>query len=159
MDITNGKGLGISLFVQGCHFHCKNCFNSSTWDFDGGKEWTKDKKQEFLELAKNPRIKRISLLGGEPLAEENLVDVLDLVNEIRLSFPEKNIWLYSGFTWFEALSNDLRHKIIEQCDVMVDGRFVDELKDLSLAYRGSSNQRVIDVQESLKQNKIILYCD
>lgn len=73
--------------------------------------------------------------------------------------PEKTIWLYSGFTWIEALSNDLRHKIIEQCDVMVDGRFVDELKDLSLAYRGSANQRVIDVQESLKQNKIILYCD
>ena len=159
MDISNGKGFGISLFVQGCHFHCKNCFNSSTWDFSGGKEWTKDKKREFLELANNPRVKRISLLGGEPLAEENIEDVLDLVNEIRLSFPEKNIWLYSGFVWIEALSNDLRREIIEQCDVMVDGRFVDELKDLSLAYRGSSNQRVIDVQESLKQNKIILYCD
>lgn len=180
MDISNGKGFGISLFVQGCHFHCKNCFNSSTWDFDGGKEWTVDKKSEFLELANNPHVKRISILGGEPLAEENLADVLDLVNEIRLSYPEKTIWLYSGYEWngifeyktpFTKLTeapNDeiiydyhvfLRKKIITQCDVMVDGRFVDELKDLSLAYRGSSNQRVLNVQESLKQNKIILYCD
>lgn len=159
MDISNGKGFGISLFVQGCHFHCKNCFNSSTWDFDGGKEWTTDKKNEFLELAKNPHVKRISILGGEPLAEENLADVLDLVNEIRLSMPEKTIWLYSGFTWDESRLNVLRRQIVDQCNVMVDGRFIDELKDLSLAYRGSANQRVIDVQESLRQNKIILYCD
>ena len=159
MDIVNGEGVGVALFVQGCHFHCKSCFNSSTWDFSGGKEWTKDKKDEFLTLAKNPHRKRISILGGEPLAEENLADVLDLVNEIRLSFPEKTIWLYSGFTWKEALNNDLRCKIIKQCDVMVDGRFIDELKDLSLAYRGSTNQRVINVQESLRQNKVILYCE
>lgn len=159
MDIVNGKGFGAALFVQGCHFHCKNCFNQSTWDFNGGKEWTEEVKKAFLESVANPRVKRISILGGEPLAEENLVDVLDLVNEIRLSFPEKTIWIYSGFTWLETLNNDLRHKIIKQCNVMVDGRFVDKLKDLSLAYRGSSNQRVINVQESLKQNKVILYCE
>jgi anaerobic ribonucleoside-triphosphate reductase activating protein len=110
------------------------------------------------ELSKD-YISGITLSGGDPLYSENLIDVLDLVNEIRLSMPEKTIWLYSGFTWLEALNNDLRHKIIDQCDVMVDGRFVDELKDLSAKWKGSTNQRVIDVQESLKQNKVVLYCD
>ncbi|GLB26479.1 anaerobic ribonucleoside-triphosphate reductase-activating protein [Lacrimispora xylanolytica] len=174
MDISNGKGVGISLFVQGCHFHCKNCFNSSTWDFDGGKEWTEVKKNNFINLARNPFIKRISILGGEPLADENLKDVLDLVNEIRLSMPEKTIWLYSGYTWeetklmmkgidYESLEfnrlNNLRREIIKQCDVMVDGRYVDELKDLSLSWRGSSNQRIINVQGSIRQEKMILYSD
>lgn len=174
MDISNGKGVGISLFVQGCHFHCKNCFNSSIWDFDGGKEWTEDKKNEFLKSARNPFIKRISILGGEPLADENLKGVLDLVNEIRLSMPEKTIWLYSGYTWeetnlmmkgidHESLEfnrlNNLRREIIKQCNVMVDGRYVDELKDLSLSWRGSSNQRIINVQGSIRQQKLILYSD
>ena len=176
MDITNGEGVGVSLFVQGCHFHCKNCFNSDTWDFDGGKEWTKEKKKKFLELANNPHVKRISLLGGEPLAKENLKDVLDLVNEIRLSFPEKTIWIYSGYYWeeifqpsFTIQSEDwirqylkdceTRKRIVSMCNVLVDGRYVDDLRDLSLKWRGSSNQRVIDVNESLKQDKVVLYCE
>lgn len=157
MDISNGERIGISLFVQGCHFHCKNCFNQSTWDFNSGKEWTEDSKKTFLKLAKKPRIKRISILGGETLAEENLQDVLDLVNEIRLSMPEKTIWLYSGYTWEETRLNELRQQIIKQCNIMVDGRFIDTLKDLSLKWRGSSNQRVIDVQETLTQDRVILY--
>ena len=175
MDISNGEGIGISLFTQGCHFHCKNCFNTDTWDFEGGKEWTEEVKKDFLRLASKPHIKRISLLGGEPLADENLNDVLDLVNEIRLSFGEKKtIWLYSGFKFEEAQmmlkgisldciefnrQNRLRQQIISKCDVMIDGRYLDEQRNITLKWRGSKNQRCIDVQETLKQRKLILYCD
>lgn len=158
-NMNNGDGLRVVLWLSGCSHGCKNCQNPQTWNPKSGIEFDNEAKEElFTELSKD-YISGITLSGGDPLYSENLKGVLDLVNEIRLSFPEKNIWLYSGFTWIEVLSNDLRHKIIEQCDVMVDGRFIDELKDLSLAYRGSANQRVIDVQESLKQNKIILYCE
>lgn len=101
LDLSNGEGVGVALFVQGCHFHCENCFNPETWDFDGGKEWTEEVKNKFLELANKSYIKRISILGGEPLAKENLDDVLDLVNEFRLSKSEKSIWLYTGYTWEE----------------------------------------------------------
>lgn len=157
-DIVNGKGIGVALFVQGCHFHCNNCFNPDTWDFNGGKEWTSDIKEKFLKLIDRPYIKRVSILGGEPLADENLGDIYDLIHEIRLSFDStKTIWLYSGYTW-EQIQNDLkRMQIVSQCDVMVDGRYIDELRDISLPFKGSSNQRLINVQESLKQNKIVLY--
>lgn len=118
-------------------------------------------KKDFLRLASSPHIKRISLLGGEPLADENLNDVLDLVNEIRLSFPQKNIWLYSGFTWDEVFDgdNEIRKEIISKCDVMIDGRYEDELRDISLKWRGSNNQNVIDVQKSIKQERLALYCN
>ena len=96
-DICNGEGIGISLFVQGCHFHCKNCFNKNTWDFNGGKEWTEETKNYFLKLIDKPYIKRISILGGEPLASQNLNEILCLVNQIRLLYPEKIIWFYTGF--------------------------------------------------------------
>lgn len=184
--------MGISLFVQGCRFKCKNCFNSETWDFNGGKEWTKEIKEKFLKLIDRPYIKRISILGGEPLADENLDGVLDLVseinkqynkpqdiivdkennnnilskmpNEIRLSSPQKNIWLYTGYIFEEIMNSVIRNEsskkrqdIIKNCHVLVDGRYVDELKNLSLIYRGSSNQRIIDIKKSLKQNEIILW--
>ena len=97
LDISNGENVGVSLFVQGCPFHCYNCFNPDTWDFKGGKEWTEETKNKFLELIDRPYIKRVSLLGGECLAEQNLSDVLSLVKEIRHSFPQKTIWLYTGF--------------------------------------------------------------
>jgi anaerobic ribonucleoside-triphosphate reductase activating protein len=157
--MNNGDGLRVVLWLSGCSHECKNCQNPQTWNPKSGIEFNNEAKEElFAELSKD-YISGITLSGGDPLYSENLIDVLDLVNEIRLSMPEKTIWLYSGFTWLEALNNDLRHKIIDQCDVMVDGRFVDELKDLSAKWKGSTNQRVIDVQESLKQNKVVLYCD
>ena len=178
MDISNGEGVGVSLFVQGCPFHCKNCFNSDTWDFNGGKEWTEETKNKFMELIDRPYIKHVSFLGGECLAEQNLDEVLSLIKEIRISFPEKTIWLYTGFEWnqimnikvmqpifsCEDLENKIqnvlkRQEIIKQCDVLVDGEYIDEQKDLSLKFRGSSNQRVIDVKQSLTQNKVVLYCD
>jgi anaerobic ribonucleoside-triphosphate reductase activating protein len=171
LDISNGEGVGVALFVQGCHFHCKNCFNSETWDFNGGKEWTEDIKNKFLELAEKPYIKRISILGGEPLSKENINDIRKLINDIRTLFPYKKIWLYTGFTYENSTlglgeivhshNGDRfnRHVVIEMCDVLVDGQFEEDKKDLTLKFRGSSNQRVIDVQESLKQNKVVLYCD
>lgn len=208
MDISNGEGVGVSLFVQGCDKHCFNCFNSETWDFNGGKEWTEETKNKFMELIDRPYIRRISILGGEPLAEQNLDDILSLIkeirekypisqnpnsenigksrvledensNEIRISLPEKTIWLYTGFRWnyimnyqpvetddfdyIEESYNDglmeKRKRIISLCDVVIDGEYIDEQKDLTLAYRGSKNQHVIDVKQSLAQNKMVLYCD
>lgn len=178
MDISNGEGVGVSLFVQGCPFHCKNCFNSETWDFNGGKEWTEETKNKFMELIDRPYIKRVSFLGGECLAEQNLDEVLKLIYEIRISFPAKTIWLYTGFEWndimcsFAGLQADCvaldkkdieafekRRKIISNVDVLVDGEYIDEQKDLTLKWRGSKNQNCIDVKQSLAQNKVILYCD
>lgn len=171
LDISNGLGVGVSLFVQGCPFHCKNCFNSDTWDFNGGKEWTEEIKDRFIKLIDRPYIKRISFLGGECLAEQNLDEVLKLVQEIRISFPDKTIWLYTGYSYSEifrgqssclsqeGLNNFKRREIIKLCDVVVDGEYIDEQKDLSLKCRGSKNQHVIDVKQSLAQNKMVLYCD
>ena len=181
MDISNGEGVGVALFVQGCHFHCYNCFNPDTWDFNGGKEWTQDTEDKLIELANKPYIKRLSILGGEPLADENLDGVLHLANRFRLSFPNKGIWLYSGYTW-EAIMNyklqsDLtdddnifienvkkdinilkRKKIISKCDVFVDGKYIDSQRDISLKWCGSSNQKVIDIQKSLhKKGEIVLW--
>lgn len=172
LDISNGEGVGISLFVQGCPFHCKNCFNSETWDFNGGKEWTKETKNKFMELIDRPYIKRVSFLGGECLAEQNLDEVLSLIKEIRISFPEKTIWLYTGFKiediikqkQYEKVSEipnvwSKRWEIIKQCDVVVDGEYIDKQRDITLKWRGSKNQRCIDVKQSLAQNKMVLYCD
>ena len=170
-DIANGQMNGVSIYVQGCHFRCPNCFNPETHDFNGGKEWNKEAQEDFLKLAARPYIKRISILGGEPLTSENVDDVLKLVNEIRLLFPEKKIWLFTGYTWDEITmapgemldshngKRFKRHLIIEQCDVIVDGRYVDELRDLTLMFRGSSNQRVIDVKKSIEKGEVVLWLD
>lgn len=171
LDISNGEGVGVSLFVQGCPFHCFGCFNSETWDFNGGKEWTEEAKNKFMKLIDRPYIKRISFLGGECLAEQNLDEVLSLIQEIRNSFPTKTIWLYTGYSYSEifrgqssclsqeGLNNFKRRKIIKLCDVLVDGEYIDEQKDITLKWKGSKNQNVIDVKQSLVQNKMILYCD
>lgn len=179
MDISNGEGVGVSLFVQGCPFHCFNCFNSETWDFNGGKEWTEEIKDKFMKIIDRPYIKRVSFLGGECLAEQNLDGILDLIKEIRISFPEKTIWLYTGFRWnyimnyqpvetddfdyIEESYNDglmeKRKQIISLCDVVIDGEYIDEQKDLTLKWRGSKNQNCIDVKQSIAQNKVVLYCD
>ena len=148
-DVNNGEGVGCSLFVQGCHFHCKNCFNQSTWDFNGGKEWTQSTKEKFLELVNNPYITRVSILGGEPLADENIQDVYDLIKQIPSS---KKIWLYTGYVWDDM--DFVRRLVANSVDVLVDGRFVDELKDLNLPFRGSSNQRLIDIKKTLNSFKI-----
>ena len=173
LDISNGEGVGVALFVQGCRFACKNCFNPDTWDFNGGKEWTQDTADKLIELANKPYIKRLSILGGEPLADENLDGVLHLVYRFRLQFPNKSIWLYSGYTWnqvmcpvitddFNPSRDELiqkRKEIVKQCNVFVDGRYIDSQRNPSKKWAGSDNQKVIDIRKSLEQNKGILYCD
>ena len=160
MDISNGEGVGVSLFVQGCHFHCKNCFNQDTWDFSGGKEWNRKIEDEFMKLVNRPYIKRVSLLGGEPLADENVLDIMRLINRIKTESPDKKIWCYTGYTWEQIFpivnpylnltqAEMTRQNAVKSCDILVDGRFVEEEKDLSLEFRGSENQRIIDVKERM----------
>lgn len=173
MDISNGEGVGVSLFVQGCDRHCFNCFNSETWDFNGGKEWTEKAKNKFMKLIDRPYIKRVSFLGGECLADQNLDEVLKLVKQIRISFPEKIIWLYTGYTWeqimYPIVTDDfnperdkileMRKEIVSNVNVLVDGEYIDGQRDITLAFRGSKNQRVINVKQTLEQGIIVLYCD
>lgn len=160
MDISNGEGVGVSLFVQGCHFHCKNCFNQDTWDFSGGKEWNHEIEDEFMKLVNRPYIKRVSLLGGEPLADENVLDIMWLVNRIKTEYPDKKIWCYTGYTWEQVFpivnpylnltrTEMIRQNVVKSCDFLVDGRFIDEEKDLSLEFRGSKNQKIIDIKERI----------
>lgn len=164
LDISNGEGVGISLFTQGCFFHCDNCFNKETWDYDDGKLWTKETENNFLQLAERPYIKRISILGGEPLSAQNLSELHSLISRIRISLPSKTIWLYTGFEWeqiFYPLEQSdiatLREEIVKKCDVVVDGLFDNSLRDITLKFKGSSNQRVIDVKETVANNEVTIY--
>lgn len=162
MDISNGQGVGISLFVQGCHFHCKGCFNQETWDFNGGKEWTKEIENKFIELANKPYIKRISFLGGEPLADENVSVILRIIKKLKLLYPEKNIWIFTGYIWDDIInsSNILRLSAIRLAEVVVDGQFQIENQDINNKkniWAGSLNQRVINVKKTYKTGNIVLY--
>ena len=142
LDVTNGEGIGVSLFVQGCQFHCKNCFNKVTWDFDGGKKFTKDTLNTIISLLNDEHIKRFSILGGEPLAERNMYDVLQTIIEIRKNVTDIIIWVYTGYTFEEVKQLKYGKEILDNVDTIVDGRYVDELRDLTLEFRGSSNQNI-----------------
>lgn len=155
MDISNGQGIGCSVFLQGCSIHCKNCFNKSTWDFNGGYEWTDKETEQLFEILRKPYIARISILGGEGLDQAK--ELLPLLFKIRNEFPNLKIWIYSGRTFEENVSVKDKADCLKLCDVLVDGRFVDELKDLTLAFRGSSNQRIIDLKKTFKSNNVVLY--
>lgn len=138
-DISNGEDIGVSLFVQGCHFHCPHCFNQSTWDFNGGKEFTIETMRHILRLLERPYIKRFSLLGGEPLAPENIETSKEILRVIKAIFPMHENWLFTGYVY----ENIPDKSILDYVDVVVDGPYKHELRDLSLAFRGSSNQRII----------------
>lgn len=167
LDVSNGEGIGVSLFVQGCLKHCKNCFNPNTWDLNLGKEFTSEIQNKFLFLLSPNYIKRVSFLGGEPLLiankdnvqDSNAYDIYNLSNIIKYRFPKKKLWLYTGYTWEEIMQSDLLTTYISNIDYIVDGPYIDELRDYRLLYRGSSNQRIIDVQNSLKENKLIIRGD
>lgn len=174
-DVCNGDGLRVVLWLSGCSHHCYNCQNPQTWNPDSGIPFDKSAKQEIFDELSKDYISGLTLTGGDPLYENNLDEVLKLVKEIRNSFPEKTIWLYTGYSWDDIWENNSiiiddytlqvyedykkRQEIIKLCNVIVDGEYIDEQKDLTLKFRGSKNQRVIDVKQSLAQNKVILYCD
>lgn len=158
-EVNNGEWCGVSLYVQGCPFHCHNCFNPETWDFNGGTEWNEEQFFSFVDIINRPYIKRVSILGGEPLCDANVRDVFELVWYIHDYYPEKQIWLYSGFVFENIIENQnaskeykYRKDIIDLIDYMVDGRYIDGEKDLTLKFRGSSNQRIIDMKKTIKNN-------
>ncbi len=162
-DIANGVGVRVSLFVSGCLNHCPNCFNQITWDFEYGKVFDEYTENEIVELLKPSHIAGLTILGGEPLEPRNQGGVLQLIKKVKKEVPNKTIWIYSGFTLEELLGKqesraytDNSLKILENIDVLVDGRFIEKLKDITLHFRGSSNQRIIDVPQTLKNNEIIL---
>ena len=150
MDIANGPGVRVSIFMQGCSFHCKNCFNKETWDFEGGQEFTDDTINKVLELSDKKEVKGLSILGGEPMHPTNIEGTTKLAKAFKEKYPKKNIWAWSGFKYEDIKNNDVFNYI----DVLVDGQYKDELHDPTLKWKGSSNQRVIDIKESKKQNKV-----
>ena len=172
-DMNNGDGLRVVLWLSGCSHHCYNCQNPQTWDVNSGIPFDESAKEELFRELDKDYISGLTLSGGDPLHEANLDGVLDLVNEIRLSFPNKSIWIYSGYTWnqvmypiitddFNPSRDELLHKrkeIVKQCTVMVDGRYIDSQRNPSKKWAGSNNQRAISIQESIKQGKVVLYCD
>ena len=150
MDISNGPGVRVSIFMQGCSFHCKNCFNQETWDFEGGQEFTDDTINKVLELSDKKEVKGLSILGGEPMHPTNIEGTTKLAKAFKEKYPEKSIWAWSGFQYEDIKENDVFNYI----DVLVDGQYKDELHDPTLKWKGSSNQRIIDIKESKKQNKV-----
>lgn len=154
-EITNGAGVGVSLFTQGCPFHCKGCFNPETWDFDTGEDWTPEIETHFMELISPSYMTRVTFLGGEPLIERNLPTLLNLVKKIKETYPEKKIWFYSGNT-YEHMTKEQK-EVLSYADVLVDGPFILEKRDITLSFRGSTNQRIIDIQKTLQTGGIVLY--
>lgn len=153
MDIANGPGVRVSIFEQGCTFNCKNCFNPETHDFNGGKEFNEDTIHKVLDLCDNSYITGLSILGGEPLHPRNILGTTELAKAFKARYPNKSLWIWSGFLF----DRDLRDKeVLKYVDVLVDGQYVDDLRNPTLKWRGSSNQRVIDVQKSLKEGTMIL---
>lgn len=152
MDISNGPGVRVSIFMQGCSFNCKGCFNKETHDFNGGVEFNDETIKKVIDLAKLDYIKGLSILGGEPLHPKNIEGTIKLVKEFKKTYPEKNVWVWSGF-----LFDNLDHDKIKDIDVLVDGQFMIDKADPTLRFKGSSNQRVIDVKKSLGLKKIVLW--
>jgi anaerobic ribonucleoside-triphosphate reductase activating protein len=155
MDISNGPGWRVSLFVSGCRNQCSGCFNKDAWDFEYGKKFSWDIIHEIERLVSNPNIRGLSILGGEPLEPENISSVEALCAYIKEKFPEKDIWLWTGYDFIE--DGLIKHSIMRYIDVLVDGRFEEDKKDLTLKYRGSSNQRIIDVSKSLEHGCAIMW--
>ena len=143
VDIANGPGVRVSLFVSGCRNHCKGCFNPETWDFDYGRPFTRATEDEIIKALRPSWIQGLSILGGEPAEEENAAILIPFLKRVRAMLPNKDIWLYSGYT-YEVLRDK---EILTLADVLVDGPFLLELKDVGLAFRGSRNQRIIDLRE------------
>jgi anaerobic ribonucleoside-triphosphate reductase activating protein len=152
MDISNGPGIRVSIFMQGCSFHCKDCFNSETWDFKAGKEFNDEVINKVLDLASLPHIVGLSILGGEPMHPNNREGTIKLAKAFKKRYPDKDIWVWSGYLFDEL--KDIEG--LSYIDTLVDGRFVLEQANPTLKFRGSSNQRVIDVKKSLEAGNVVL---
>lgn len=163
IDVANGPGIRVSLFVSGCTHHCKGCFNPETWDFNFGELFTEKQIDEIISYLEPDHIKGLSLLGGEPFEYSNQQGLLPLLRKMKEVYPNKDVWCYTGYLFDENIVDEMMVKwpetreLIKYIDIMVDGKFVQELKDLNLVFRGSSNQRIIDVQKSLEAKEIVLW--
>jgi anaerobic ribonucleoside-triphosphate reductase activating protein len=162
-DVANGPGVRVSVFVSGCTHHCKGCFNQEAWDFSYGSEFTQETMEKILSYLEPTHIKGLSLLGGEPFEYRNQQGLLPLLREVKRRFPQKDIWCYSGYRFDEDILEkmckeyEVTREMVSYLDVLVDGKFVLEQKNINLRFRGSANQRIIKVKESLRENKIILW--
>lgn len=156
-NVCNGEGLRVVLWLSGCSHKCKGCQNPQTWDANSGIQFDEEVKEKLFRELEKDYISGLTLTGGDPLFESNLNDVLELVDETRILFQQKTIWIYTGYLFEDILCDPLKLEIIKKCDVLVDGEYVKTLRDISLPFKGSTNQRVIDVQKTLKSEKIILY--
>ena len=154
MDISNGPGVRVSIFMQGCSFNCKNCFNQDTHDFNGGKEFDDSTIERVLELCDNENIEGLSILGGEPMHPSNIEGTTKLAKAFKEKYPNKNIWSWSGYSFDNYLKDK---EVVKYLDVLVDGQYNDDLRNPTLKWKGSENQRVINVQESLKDSNIVLF--
>lgn len=174
-DMLNGDGLRVVLFCTSCNHYCNNCHNPETWDASNGFLFDDAAKENVFKELENDYISGLTLSGGDPLNKNNLHDILDLCKEVKERYPDKSIWIYSGFTWqyiitkfneyqhtpfaHDAEEHLLRHEILQHCDIFVDDVFIEDLVDVNYHWAGSTNQKIINIKESLKQNKLILYCD
>lgn len=164
-DVANGPGVRVSLFVSGCNHQCKNCFNKEAWDFNYGNNFTEKEENQIIEDLKPDYITGLSLLGGEPFERQNQEGLAPLVKKVKQEYPDKKIWCYTGFTFDKQILGEMigeenretTKEMLNNIDYIVDGRFVEELKNPSLKFRGSSNQRIIDVKKSLEQNEVVLW--
>lgn len=157
-DIVNGEGVRISLFVSGCQFHCEDCFNPKSWNYNYGKPYTQETTNYILSILQSPYVNGLSILGGDPLwqDEDGIAQLTNLVEQVKSI--GKTVWIWSGFTWEQIPSlSQSKQNLVQLCDVMIDGLYNNVLRDLRLKWRGSSNQRVIDIQNSLIQQKVVLY--
>ena len=163
LDVANGPGLRVTLFVSGCTHHCKGCFNKETWDFNYGEPFTEEVEEEVMKELRRPQVAGLTLLGGEPFERVNQQGLLPLVRKAKKEFPEKPLWCFTGYDFEKDILGRMvteweeTKELLSFIDILVDGKFVEELKDLNLKFKGSSNQRTIRVQESLKQGKIVLW--
>ena len=156
LDVTNGPGIRTTLFVSGCTHNCEGCFNKEQQDFNYGNKFTKETEDEFIQLTKNKQIKGVNILGGEPMQQIMDDTLLNLLKRIKLE-TDKPIWLWSGYTFEEIVNNPKRLEILREVDVLIDGKFQADKRDIMLKYRGSANQRVIDVNKSLNNHDIVMY--
>lgn len=162
-DIANGPGVRVSLFVSGCTHRCKGCFNEIAWDFEYGKEFDEDTMNRLLDALRPDYVRGLTLLGGEPMEYRNQLGLLPFIRRVRAELPQKDIWCFSGYLFDSQIRDEMCKKweetkeLLSYIDVMVDGKFVEELKDIKLRFRGSSNQRIIDVKASLATSNVVLW--